>query len=208
MSGITFETGNLEALRVKVGEWSTRNFGNTRPKENTQAYGMLRCAAGMAEELAEMLDCGYGLTTSPLDQEEYLDGIADICVYALDFCFTADLNMQDVLLYDLEMNRWEKEFIKDPQRPSVPILHEGLSYLIGKLCHSSLKLTQKIRKGEDHFEAAKLNMCHVWRICYRLSAWAGKDLNLLVHEVAYKVLQRDWVNNPDHAHEVTDADRV
>jgi hypothetical protein len=209
MTGITYSVGNMEELRTKVGEWAKRNFSDTIPKENPQAYGMLRCTAGMAEELSEMIESGYGLTTTPTDQEEYLDAIADICVYALDFCFTAGLPMQDVLLHDKETNRWEKRHIQmmaeGHQRESIPVLHEGLTVLIGKLAHSCLKMTQDIRRKEDHWENIRMSMCHVWRCCYRVSAWAGKDLNELVHEVAYKVIQRDWKKNRDNAHEVVDA---
>lgn len=207
MSGITFETGNLEELRVKVGTWANRNFGHTWPSENTQAWHLAQLAGGMAEELSELIESGYGLTTTPTDHEEYLDAIADICIWALDFCFTAGFGMQDMLLLDKEMNRWEKEFLRDPQRPSVPILHEGLCVLIGKICHDAIKLTQQIRRTEDHFGEMKLNMCHVWRICYRLSTWAGMDLNELVHKTASNVLRRDWKTNPDTAHEVDNADR-
>lgn len=203
MTGITYETGNLDALRVRVGTWAARNFGNTLPAENPQAYGMLRCAAGMAEELSELIESGWGLTTAPSNREEFFDAIADICVYALDFCYTARMSMQDVLLHDKEMNRWEKHFIamSDLQQPANNVLTEGLAVLIGKLCHSSLKMCQDIRRTEDHQENIKMSMCHVWRCCYRLSSWMGRDLNTLVHEVASKVVQRDWVKNKDTAHE-------
>lgn len=208
MTGITFETGNLEEIRVRVGTWAAENFGDTLPKENPQAYGMLRCCTGMAEEYAEIiLKGGWGLTPGPTDKDEYFDAIADICVYALDFCYTAKLPMQDVLLHDKEPNRWEKQFIalSDNRQPANHILHEGISVLIGKLCHSSLKMCQDIRRTEDHKENILSSMCHLWRCCYRLSGWMGRDLNELVHEVAYKVIQRDWKKHKDNAHEVVDA---
>jgi hypothetical protein len=209
MTGITYSVGNMEELRTKVGEWAKRNFGDTLPKENPKAYGMLRCCAGMAEESAEIvMKGGWGMTPGPTDKNEYLDAIADICVYALDFCFTAELRMQDVLLHDKEANRWEKQFtaLSTNQQPANCVLHEGITTMIGLLCHSSLKMCQDIRRTEDHQENILKSMCHLWRCCYRLSEWMGKDLNELVHEVAYKVVQRDWKKHKDNAHEVADAD--
>jgi hypothetical protein len=209
MTGITYEVGNLEEIRNKVGEWAKKNFGDTLPKENPKAYGMLRCCAGMIEEYSEIiLKGGWGLTPGPVNQGEYLDAIADICVYALDFCYTAGLTMQDVLLHDKEPNRWEKQFIalSDNMQPANQVLHEGISVLIGGLSHSSLKLCQDIRRRENHEELIRQSMCHLWRCCYRLSMWMGRDLNELVHEVAYKVIMRDWVKHKDDAHEVVDAD--
>ena len=207
MSGIIYELGGLEKLRVSVGAWAAKNFGNTLPEENTRAYGMLRCVAGMAEELSETINSGYGLVHMPQDREAYLDGIADICIYALDFCSIAGLGMRDVLLHSREPSRWEKRhlaLLRGIGRPQecVPILHEGLFVFIGELAHSSLKICRGIRKTEDHDEKIKMSMCHVWRCCSRLSSRTSTDLNKLVRKVAKKVLRRDWIKSPDKAHEV------
>jgi hypothetical protein len=61
-------------------------------------------------------------------------------------------------------------------------------------------MTQGIRRKEDHWGNIRISMCHVWRCCYRLSDWAGKDLNELVREKANEVMQRDWIKHPDSAH--------
>lgn len=203
MKGITFETRNLEELRVRVGTWAAENFSSTWPSENTKAWHLVQLAAGMAEEHAELiLKGGWGLTPGPVDEAEYLDAIADICIWALDFCYTADMQMQDMLLYDKEPNRWEKQFValSDNKQPANCVLHEGIAVLIGNLCHSAVKLTQGIRRTENHNEKFLQSMCHLWRCCYRLSEWMGKDLNALVHETALKVVQRDWTKFPDSAH--------
>jgi hypothetical protein len=166
----------------------------------------------MTEEYAELiLKGGWGMTPGRANKEEYLDAIADVCIYALNFCHTAWLSMRYVLLYDKEMNRWEKQFIslyENHQPAANQVLHEGISVLIGGLCHSSLKICQDIRRKESHDMLIHSSMCHLWRCCYRLSAWMDKDLNLLVQEVSSKVLMRDWTTHKDNAHEVADADRT
>lgn len=203
MGVIPFAVTDLEGLRLRVGAWSRRNFGSTLPKERPMEHGMLRCVAGMAEELAELIESGWGLTPSPANVDEYLDAIADICIYALDFCYQAEMPMAKVLTCDVQMNRWEKHFdeLVANGQPANHVLHEGLTVLIGKLCHGSLKICQGIRRTEDHMGSILLNMCHVWRLCYELSAWQGRDLSLLVLEIGEKVTKRDWVGSPDTAHQ-------
>lgn len=219
-NAIVYDCGDLEGLRFDVGTWASRNFGHTLPEKDRKIYGMLRCASGMDEELSELIENSDQLTPCPFDREESLDAIADICIYALDFLYTASITMQTVLLYDREQSRWEKEFMRattdtegiselvdsNPNAP-VCIIHVGLAVLLGKLQHSVLKKSQKIRGKEDHMEQIMLHMCHVWRLCYRLSAFWKKDLNELVKETAAHVLKRDWIANPDHAHEVDNANR-
>lgn len=202
MTPITFEVGNLEYWRRQVGTWAERSLGHTLPKENTEAWRLVQVSAGMAEEYSELIvRGGWGLTPGPTDRDEYLDAIADICIWSLDFCWTARLSMPDVLTYDLEPTRWERNFVTltENHQPANVVLHEGISVLIGQLCHASVKMSQGIRRNEDHRGAMLASLCHLWRCCYLLSEWMGENLNLLVPRVASGVTRRNWVENPDDA---------
>lgn len=204
MAGIVYETGDLEELRTKIGEWATRNFGSSLPEKNTKLWSMLRTLSGMSEELSELIEASPGCTTAPKDVYEALDSVADLCIYSLDFMYRAEMTVQDTLLHDKEPNRWEQDAI-EAEYP-YPTLHEGLAVLIGKLHHHTRCSTKGIREHENHLEQMKVTMCHVWRLCYRLAALLGDtDLSILVKEVAAKVLQRDWVQNPEDAHLKVDA---
>lgn len=199
MAGITYETGDLEELRVKVGEWAARNFGSTLPKENTRLWGMMRCLSGMSEELSEFIEDSPGCTSTPTHLDKALDAIADICIYSLDFMFRAEMKVQDVLMRDKCPSRWERDsYVVDQPYPTI---HEGLAVLIGKMHHHTRCSSKGIREHENHFEQLEICLCHVWRLCYRLCNLFGKkDLNVLVKEVAEEVLKRDWVKNPEDAH--------
>jgi len=204
MYGVSFNAVELERLRVEVGEWSHKNFSGTLPKERPRIYGMLRCVAGMSEELGELIGSWRSLAPIPFNLSDKLDAIGDICVYALDFCFTADISMGDVLYFDNEMCEWERSHISVPPEDQriVPILQEGLAYFIGKLSHHTLKQAQKIRNTEDHDFWIKHSMCHIWRLCFRLCREInGVDLSNLVRSVTNEVLKRDWSQSPDSAHE-------
>lgn len=213
MNAITYETGNLENLRKQLGEWARKNFGDTLPSERTKEYGMLRCLAGMSEELSEFIkETDMTQTRPSTDQILALDAIADICVYALDFMYTAELTIQDVLLHDRDPSGWEKKFISAMASmdagPEVAVnaAHIGLAYCIGQLNHAVLKMCQDIRRDEPHWDHIRSHMCHVWRLCYRLANYYGKNLNPLMHETVGKVTQRDWQKDRDHAHERVDED--
>lgn len=205
MVDVYFDLPLLEDLRVSVGEWARKNFGHTLPKENRQIYGMLRCAAGMTEEIGELIEGGLGLTICPTDVDAKLDAVSDICIFALDFMFMAGLAVEDVLVRE-RSNRWERQYqlMLEAGQPATPVLHEGLSVLIGALMHHVLKKSQGIRNKEDHDQGIRTNMLHIWRLCYVMAHHLSKgdeDLNDVVAFTAKKVLARDWVENPDGAHE-------
>ena len=197
---VVFEVGNLEVLRERVGGWAEVNFGHSLPKENTESWRLVQIAAGMAEEFSELvLEGGYGLTPGLRDKDKYFDAIADICIWSLDFCWTAGLTMEEVLLHDQKPNRWEVEFANLDNYLPNPVLHEGIAVFIGKLSHSAVKMSQDIRRNEEHRKSMVESTCHLWRCCYKLSKWMGMDLNQLVHKVAWEVVMRNWVKYPDDA---------
>lgn len=196
MNGIVYEVESLETLRTRVGMWCDTNFPDL-----TEEAIMLASAAGMSEELGELLESGDGLVCAPLNVTACLDAVADMCIFSLDLCYHADLDMQRVLTCDETLSRWECAFLATADSA---VLHEGLAVLIGRVSHHALKIFQGIRRTEDHYGGLCTNLCHIWRICYRISEKSGKNLNTLVSEVAETVLKRDWRKHPDTAHEVQD----
>ena len=201
MPGITYDIGDLEQLAEDIGVWSTKHFGHTLPTHSPRPWSLLRASAGMTEEIGELLE--QLNFTYQKDLAEIEDALADICVYALDFMYKNEMTVQDTLLHDKEPCQWESAYIKTiPQGEAVVgVLASGLVIFNARLAHHTLKSSQRIRKHENHQEGMRLNMCHVWRLCYRIAKHYDRDLNQLVKKVAEKVLKRDWTKNPETAHE-------
>jgi len=80
----------------------------------------------------------------------------------------------------------------------------ALITIVGRLSHHQLKLEQGIRNNEDHescittilSEVVYTLICHVP---------PPHDLQEVVQGTWDRVSKRDWVANPDNAHEVADA---
>ena len=204
MTGISYESGKLEALKLAVGSWSELNFSSTLPDKNPKIWQMLRCSAGIAEELGELVEQLDPSTVHTVDLAEARDAIADMCIFAMDLLYNAHFKMQDVLLKDTTPSKWEVEYLRE--RAEVDPLLMGLTYMVGSLNHHVLKECQQIRNKENHFEGIAQCMCHIWRLCSRLCHHLKADINVLVEEVATKVLKRDWAKEPDDAHHVWNED--
>jgi len=194
MSIVSYDYALLETLRTSVGEWSKEHFDRSLPPDGS-SFGMLRCAAGMAEELSELI-CGR-------DKQEYLDAVADICIYGLDLCYRAGFGMRDMLTCDDETSIWENHGSPFLSSTVLQVQITNLSVHIGKICHGCLKRSQGIRGTEDHLADIKINMKHVWGLCRSVCAGVGEDLNRVVYNTACSVIKRDWTKNPDGAHEET-----
>jgi NTP pyrophosphatase (non-canonical NTP hydrolase) len=205
MSGNKFQWAaeQLDNYRKAVGAWSLNNLGNTLPKvDDPTPWSLLRCVAGMTEEIGELLDQIETATVHPRNEDEIYDALGDICIYALDFLDKYDMSFQHMITTDLNQNRWEHAYFKVlPDDYAVDALTTGLVIVNARLTHHVLKHSQGIRKHENHLEQMKLYMCHIWRLCYRIAEHYRWNLNFIVERTALKVLGRDWVNNPDHAHE-------
>lgn len=205
MSGMTWAVEQLENYRKAVGEWSLNNFSGSLPKvDDPVPWSLLRCAAGMTEEVGELLEQIEMDTVHPRIEDEVEDALGDICIYALDFLAKSGVAFQDMITADLEQNAWEKAYITaqaDDYDSAVEVLTTGLVIVNARLTHHTLKNSQGIRKQENHPEKMKHYMCHVWRLCYRIAEHYRWNLNWIVERTAKKVLKRDWTKNPDTAHE-------
>lgn len=204
MSGITFNIGELEDLKMQVGQWAARNFAHTLPTKNTTIYGLMRCTTGMVEELGELLEQTDDTTIRPeMDMSEVSDAIADILIYSLDFMFTANFMVASTLAADVSPSRWEVAFDHSQMMPNerdLTIITNGLAYTLGRLSHHVLKQCQGIRKKEDHWHQMQVMTCRIWRLCFVLCSSLGIDFHDLVRNTVDRVTKRDWVQNPDEAH--------
>lgn len=81
----------FETLQTEVGEWSQENFGG-----QPDHYPFL----GTGEEAGELAD---DLDDESAPDEEELDAIGDVLVYAADFCARRGLDYQAA--YDAAQNR-------------------------------------------------------------------------------------------------------
>lgn len=200
MSGITYNVGDLEELRTRVGSWADKNFPVPDGDTNKQLRWMLRECCGMSEELAALV-----VASDDDINDEVLDAVADIAIYSLSFMWHASFRVQEVLLFDKEPCRFESSWMyvkQDFRSFRIDCLIVGLAYHIGRLSHHVLKTDQNIRKHENHWEQMRLHVCHIWRLLYRLtSGHYSRDLSGLVVEVGERVLDRDWIEYPDTAHE-------
>ena len=129
---------------------------------------------GLVEELGELREANDG--------KEVVDAIGDCCIYLADYC--------NGMGYDLDWlyNYPEVERIVD---------WGGLVGVLGKLCHSHLKMTQRIRMTEDH---KKEGQYAISQILAFLQSFHTVTLDQLVYKIWENVRKRDWIKDQNTAH--------
>ena len=88
-----------------------------------------------------------------------------------------------------------------PQEPWTQLM--GVVEEVGELAHAHLKGHQGIRGTEDHVAAAQdaVGDIGVYLMSYcDMRGWSMTDL---IEKTWGEVRRRDWVTNPDSAHEIT-----
>ena len=108
LTGMTINTGNMEELRVRIGEWAHKNFGEGKDSSRR----VMHCALGIAEELGELQE-GIETADSEVSEEFIFDAIGDIGVYMLDMMFKLEATASAVLLRVKEPDRAEANYLKD-----------------------------------------------------------------------------------------------
>lgn len=139
---------------------------------------------GIIEELCEFEESG--------NREEMLDAIGDISIYMIDYCVKRDWSMQSI---------WESsKFIK---------ISYGSTYaLVRWLAHSQLKGEQNIRGGSEVHDAKLRSMLE--HVVFKVSnTCQALDMSFVdvVQAVWDKVKQRNWVANPNTAHDVAGSSK-
>jgi hypothetical protein len=186
----------LQQFQVQHREWRLRNFGE--PKSHQPLLGMI-------EELGELED-GKEQREAELGDvliAEEVDAIGDILVYAVDLCGSRTWSMAVL---------WSQR-TQSLTRPMISSMAPGYKtwpQYMRKLAHHQLKGEQNIRGGLDHHEEQlRIVLREIFgalEAYYRNHAGAaGGQVLSVVRAVWAKVQQRDWVNNPNTAHEVADA---
>lgn len=165
----------LERLQKEQAEWSRRNFGN-----NPRIFPIL----GLIEELYEFNDAFHRR-----DEEDLKDAIGDIVIYMSDACTRYGWNLS--LLYR--------------SRENAANVRHSVSQIQGKLAHHALKLEQGIRKKVDHEKELTQLMRYILFDVSAICTTLGEGFQNVVSKTWDRVSKRDWVKNPDTAHEVADG---
>lgn len=178
--------------------WSLRNFGQ-QPAH--------RPMLGIVEELCELEEAQL------IGEDEYLGGVAeykkdvldavgDIGIYMLDYCGKRGWSM-DELWEARACPEWLEDFVMGDDNEGYPYF----APFIRRLAHSQLKGEQNIRGGQSkHDEILKITLSSVlWVLEGVAKHVAQRDFLSVIAEVWAKVRQRDWVANPDTAHEVAEV---
>lgn len=170
---------NFEEIQKQQTAWSQRNFGDQ------PAY---RPLLGIIEELCELQEAW-----DKKDKPEIIDAIGDVGVYMLDYCGRRGWSFQEL---------WDKSATVDIGNR----LYWNLVPTIRKLAHHQLKGEQKIRGGaEEHDCALKEQLEMTFYLLERISDSMSTHFPEVLAEVWVKVSKRDWVQNPNNAHEVAEG---
>lgn len=156
----------LLELQTQVSEWSHRNFPNNKPH-----HPLL----GIVEEVGELDDA----TTD----EAIEDAVADILIYAADYCARNDL-----LLVEGEGES------------------NSLGSAVSRLAHFHLKGEQDIRYPAEQIQALKQQA--VERVAAELFNFgrdAGVDVLQAASAVWEKVRLRDWQKHPVNAAKIAEG---
>lgn len=79
---------------------------------------------------------------------------------------------------------------------------EGIVEEVGELAHARLKMRQGIRGGENHLAAERDAIGDIVIFLLGYCNYRGISLENVVLETWDRVIHRDWISNPDNAHEL------
>lgn len=183
---------NLVAMQADQIEWSTRNFGQQPPH---------RPMLGIIEELCELEEAQLG-DADETTEASVLDAVGDVSIYMLDYCGKRGWSMQE--LWDARAcPEWLDNFVMGDEDDGAPYF----APFIRRLAHSQLKGEQNIRGGTGkHDGILKATLSSVlWTLEGICEAYYKRNFLRVMEDVWLKVRQRDWVSNPNTAHEVAEV---
>jgi NTP pyrophosphatase (non-canonical NTP hydrolase) len=183
---------NLAAIQADQIEWSIRNFGQQPPH---------RPMLGIIEELCELEEAQLG-DADETTEANVLDAVGDVAIYMLDYCGKRGWSMQE-LWNARACPEWLDNFVMGDENDGSPYF----APFIRRLAHSQLKGEQNIRGGTGkHDGLLKATLSSVlWTLEGICEAYYKRDFLRVLEDVWLKVRQRDWVNNPNTAHEVAEV---
>ncbi len=186
------QTVNLAAIQADQIEWSIRNFGQQSPH---------RPMLGIIEELCELEEAQLG-DADETTEANVLDAVGDVAIYMLDYCGKRGWSMQE-LWNARACPEWLDNFVMGDENDGSPYF----APFIRRLAHSQLKGEQNIRGGTGkHDSLLKATLSSVlWTLEGICDAYYKRDFLRVLEDVWMKVRQRDWVNNPNTAHEVAEV---
>lgn len=170
---------NFQQLQDEQAPWVKHNFGD-RP-----AWMPL---SGMSEEWGEYMEAWI-----EEDIENQIDAIADMVIFISDFCSALDINLQ--CLYELCLLEKAQFIYKDFSYGRLYDIKDKITVYIGKVNHSYLKHSQKIRIEQNHIQNIKDNLTYILAGLHLLATSFNINLLNIVEPVWKKVSQRDWKKN-------------
>ena len=186
----------LTELQTAVGAWSAKNFGNQVAKCGPlTGVALLHFAPllGINEEHGEFL-----MATG---NEPSKDALADIGVYAMDYCTRRGIDWQDVVTSASTYELCDKAE-KNPRAA----IADG----IRTLNHANLKQAQGIRGFDDVSKVVAHEATGLALLFCGLSRYTRDVFNCfyftdVLTPVAMNVLRRDWLKDPANAAQATDV---
>lgn len=174
---------DLNVIQAEQVVWSVKNFG----KQPARLPHL-----GIIEELGEL-----GVAYAKDDQDEVLDAVGDVGIYALDFCGKMNWSLADF---------WEtKAWFENESDARTH--NDRIFVLVKRLAHHQLKGEQGIRGGAAHHEeqmkvTLRALMWTMDRICEH---YLDTEFLTVIEKVWAKVKLRDWTKNKLDAHKVAEA---
>ena len=199
---------DLETLRIasfRMDEWERKNFVGILPKTNSNCWGMLWALAGMNEEIEEFSESVDLVKVGIFSKEKALDAIADICLYAFNFIRKADMNLTEVLYFNIMPSAFERTALQLNEKigahSAIITIHVGLTRCTGKIGHHVIGLLTKTRTSEKHEQQIKYWLSHIWRLCYLAVTLIDDkvEFNKLIENTMIEIIKRDWKKFPDDA---------
>lgn len=173
--GIQEKLALVDRIQKEQKEWAFQNFGK-------QAPGQM--VLGMIEELGELAE---GVEERDLAKIE--DAIGDVGIYMSNYCNIKELSLSQL---------WYRR-------------HRGISTmlpsLMRRMAHHQLKGEQNIRGGTELHEAAMSDLlCEVIDMLHVMSAFYCRvSFTDVLKKTWIRVSKRDWVENPNDADVVAEA---
>ena len=97
-----------------------------------------------------------------------------------------------------ELNKWQKKNFGEHEDDALKCAL-GMAEEVGEVCHHVLKGTQKIRGGLDGINKEEVADGVADTLIYGLQLLSviGVDAEKEIYAVISKILERDWVKNPE-----------
>lgn len=165
-------TFTLRQLQEEQKPWVLRNFLDPVTGLQRPVWMPLM---GLCEELGELVEAGES-------SSDVHDALADLVIFAADFCTAMEWDLQTI---------WDgrKEYLRTGGwRNDEHLLR--MTVCVGRLQHHFLKRAQRIRGDAEHHDREGRRW--LGHLLFEIAFLGGPELLRLVEETWSRVRQRNW----------------